>query len=270
MKYSIVKSALIVLLLFIVSSSAFSHTESETNALIRLMLGSALVRPNFDVQTQSFKTMPRVKTTQQEFFAQDGGWTESEKRAVFDWYLRNLSTTAIDRGFIAGRPWIDNPMALAAISQCEVMSYTNALPIFVANISSNVCDQSRLAAIRIAIAWSPLDENLTGLVESVVTNEAKYAAVERNAAYRHFCTKLKDAGSVSETVGAGVDVMYTRRDDPVGAVAVDSLLVHLRPSYSNSVERGECAIRLLSNEHSSSSCKDYFSNVTNTLYGILR
>lgn len=243
-----------------------AHTEARTNALIRSMLKSALARPTYDARTQSFKTMPRTVSTQQEFFACEGDWSEDAKRAAFDWYLRHLSVTAIQRGMIAGRQWSDNPLACAAITQCEVMSYTNALPIFVENVNKGF-DQSRILAIRVAIAWSPMGSDLTDMVEGIVTNDVLYITAERNAAYRYYCTKLCEAKGCPDSILSGVDAMYMRREDPVGAVAIDKMLVMLRPGYSNSAERCECALSVLNSADSTGSCSCYFSNVTNELNG---
>lgn len=54
-------------------SSAYAHSEAQTNALIQSMLRQSLIRPNFDTRTQSFKTMPRLASSQAEFFTQEDG-----------------------------------------------------------------------------------------------------------------------------------------------------------------------------------------------------
>lgn len=115
-----------------------------------------------------------------------------------------------------------------------------------------------------------MDESLVGLVKNIVTNDVVFNVAERNVAYRHYCSKLKEVGGESEDVEQGVDAMYDRREDPVGAVAIDQMLVHLRPGYSNSLGRIECARSILANEQSTNASKHYFSNVTNTLDGFLK
>lgn len=128
---------------------------------------------------------------------------------------------------------------------------------------------SRLSAIRVVINWSSMS-NLTDLVMGIVTNEPHYAKMERNLAYSLYCARLNGLAqglvdTNSELVASGVNAMYARREDPIGAVAVDKLLAALKPGYYNGAERCACALSLLANENSSSECISYFANVTNGL-----
>ena len=259
-----------ILLFIFVSSwsvtSASAHSSEQTNAVIRAMLRRSLIRPNIDSQTEVLKSLPALTMSQEEFFAPDSEWTVDEKRAVFDWYLRNLSTTSIVRGVIAGRVWVDNPIACAAIAQCEVMAYTNALPALIENIRHDF-DQSRIDCIRMAIRWC-CPGDMIGIVNEIVTNDVRYTLNERNLAYRQFCSRVTDEaplidGVQDQGVATCVGAMYVRRDDPAGAVAIDKLLVASRPGYSNDMDRFECALSLLANSNALLECKEYFRNVTN-------
>lgn len=269
MRYSVVRFAAGCIGSLFSVVCAYAHTEAQTNELIHSMLRRSLLRPNFDAQTQVFKTMPSITSSQTEFFAPWDGWTEEEKRSVFDWYLSHLSTTAISRGMVAGRYWADNPMAGAAIAQCEAMAYTNALPALLENVT-NSFDSSRCSSIRLALKWSPLDGSLAGLVCGIVTNEQKYTREERNLAYRAYCDKIIEQTSDLDAVKSCADAIFVCRDDPIGAVALDKMLVVVKPGYSNSEERCACALSVLANENSSASCLRYFEAVTNTIGSVSR
>lgn len=245
-------------------SCAYAHSETQTNALIQSMLRQSLIRPNFDTRTQSFKTMPRMASSQAEFFTQEDGWSEDEKRSVFDWYLSHLSTTAIPCGMVSGRLWADNPLAVAAIAQCEAMSYTNALPMIIQNVT-NSFDSSRSLSIRLALEWSTLNDSLAELVCGIVTNEQKYTRGERNLTYRVFCDKIISRYSDLDAAESAADAIYGQRSDPIGAVALDRMLIAVKPGYSNSADRCACALSVLANENSSASCVRYFEMVTNTI-----
>lgn len=268
------RSSVILTLLFCMSISAealpvMAHTYEQTNALIRAMLRSSLVRPNFDTATQSFMTFPRNVHSQEDFFGSETEWSAEDKKAAFDWYLRNLHLTAATHGMISGRRLIDNPIACAAIGQCEAMAYTNALPALIEHIGKDF-DPSRVAAIRFVVEWSRIDEALTAIVESVVTNDQHYTALERNATYLHFCKKINGMTNVLEQAESqaftyGVDAMYAKRCDPLGAVSIDKMLVNQRSGYSNSLDRYTSAISVLTNEISSAGCVYYFMDVTNQL-----
>lgn len=273
MRVSIVYAIMLLSVSVGFAPRVFAHSSEQTNALICAMLRRSLIRPNIDAQTGVLKSYPTFVTSQQEFFASDDEWSEDERRAVFDWYLENLSTTSHTRGVIAGRMLVDNPIACAAIAQCEAMAYTNALPVLVENISKGA-DQSRMATMRVVFKWSPLN-SLVELVGGIVTNEVEYSMYERNLTYCQFCARLKEFatgqnGDVDPIVDDAVRLMYSRRNDPAGAVAIDKTLVALRPGYSNSVDRYSCAISLLTDERIPVECKYYFGNVTNDIGSVLQ
>lgn len=246
------------------------HLEAQTNALIRSMLQSALVRANFDRQTQTVKGGPRYATSQQEFFEGNAEWSAEDKRASFDWYLRHLSSTAKSCGVTHGRVRSENPLACAAIAQCEIMGYTNAIPALYDN-SRGVADQSRIMSVALLLKWCGICRSTVELVGDVVSNEVCYAVGERNAAYRMFCSKILGAGDPARydsSHSAGEALMFARRADPVGAVAVDKLIVSTRTNYVNSVERYETACAVLANTNAMQNCLRYFAGVTNRLQGV--
>jgi len=241
------------------------HSEAQTNALIRSLLQPALIRSNFDPQTETIKGGPRYVLTQMEFFAADEEWSTEEKKGAFDWYLQHLSTTKQSYGVVRGRLMEENPLARAAINQCEVMGYTNAVPVL-CEIARGVADPGRIASIELLLKWSAIDGPLVNLVGDIVSNDVWYARDERNAAYRMFCSRLlqSEPGASGDSARqAGEGLMYGRRCDPVGAVAVDNLLVRSRANYAHSVDRCETALAILANTNAMSGCVRYFVSVTN-------
>lgn len=246
------------------------HSEAQTNALIRSMLQSALLRANFDRQTQTVKGGPRYATSQQEFFEGNAEWSAEDKRAVFDWYLRHLSSTAKSYGAARGQVRAENPLACAAITQCEIMGYTNAIPALYDN-SRGIADQSRIMSVELLLKWCGINSSTVELVGDVVSNEVGYAIGERNAAYRMLCSKILEAGDPARydsSHSSGEALMFARRTDPIGAVAVDKLIVSTRTNYVNSVERYETACTVLANTNAMQNCIRYFAGVTNRLQGV--
>jgi len=246
------------------------HSEAQTNALVEVLLRSALIRPNFDPQTETIKGGPRYALTQMEFFAGDEEWATEERRTVFDWYLRHLPKTKQSYGVIRGRMLEENPMACAAINQCEIMGYTNAIPILYENVRG-VADPSRIASIELLLKWSAIDNTLVNIVGDIVSNDVRYVRDERNAAYRIFCSRLLQpapgaSGNSSRQAAEGL--MFGRRSDPVGAVAVDELLIHCRTNYADSVDRRETALAILANTNAMSGCVRHFVSVTNRLHQV--
>lgn len=248
------------------NSPVYGHTQAETNALIRLMLGKSIVRARYDATEDSLKAGPRYESSQALFFQGDDEWSDSDRRGAFDWYLRNLSSTARSYGPVSGRIWTENPLACAALAQCEIMNYTNAVEIMYSNAQGGF-DQSRELSIDLAIRWSDMGDSLAGFVNEIVTNGFFYSQEERNRAYRTFCVRLMDLSSRTngDEIANCIDSMYLRRNDPAGAVIVDRLLVECRVGYSNSVERCENASRVLDNTNLTQNCRAYFTAVTNSL-----
>lgn len=254
--------------LLVLIAYANTYSQPRTNDLIEAMLDSLLVRVNYDGKSDTFRSRPLVVSAQNVFFAGDGNWSETDKRAVFDWYLANLHSTAKVVGRVRGVLMRDNAIAEAAISQCEAMDYTNAFESIRGNALGSG-DPSRLKSIALAVKWSDLDGRCLDLIERIVTNETEYSRIERNLAYRLYCERLTTADGLARTNGlswtSGVDAMYSSRTDVVGAVAIDKMLVECREGYSNGTDRLECALDVLSNTNAMSNCLRYFAGVTNTV-----
>lgn len=257
----------------LVGFRGYAHAESRTNKLIRAMLQGSLVRPHYDGLTQTVSTGPGLKASQRDFFSGDEDWTAEEKRSVFDWYLTNLAVTARSYGMTRERTLVENPLACAAVAQCEAMGYTNAIPSLY-EIARGCSDPSRIAAIGLLLKWDEFDGSVVSLVDAVTTNCVRYSDGERNAVYRMFCDNLLrfcngagvQAGSARD---AGESLMFERRRDPLGAVAIDKMLMSCRQGYSNSLERYETACAVLTNENARSNCIRYFISITNAISGLV-
>ena len=247
--------------------TALSHTHQETNDIVRTMLSPLLVRTS--VVGDRIVRKPMTISTQDAFFAEGDGWTSSEKRGAFDWYLRHLGSSA-RCSMQTGASATVNPLAKAALRQCAAMSYTNALSS-ISEYASGDERPARQEAIGLAVEWHDMDEWMAEFVHSIATNDLKYAVEERNFACRKFCEKLCEeignGGTNSNAWIAGVQSMYDVRTNSVSAVAIDGMLISCVPGYAVSSNRLACAIAVLADTNAWPNCISYFAGVTNQLSG---
>lgn len=244
-------------------------TLSQTNELIRSMLETALIRPRFDANTHVFKAGPRFVASQSDFFRdRDGEWTSDECRGAFDWYLRNISSSAVEYKVGDGARWMENPIASAAISQCEIMNYTNAIPFLLANAYGDY-DPSVIETVELLLRWCGTDDEMTDLVTSVITNTVKFTPYERSRVCRAFSDSVlafdRQADGSGTEHGHAVHPLFEFRRDPVLAVSIDRLTVGCCPGYECSSNRFETAMAIVLSGNASPNCLRHFHSVTNQL-----
>src|SRR5574344_37729 len=259
MRISYVSRSVLMIVVLFACAEVDAHTATETNALIRSMLRPLLVRTN--IRNGRFVSRPRAIRTQAEFFAADDSWSSVQKRGAFDWYLENFSTSDLVSSFETA-----NPLARAAIIQCDVLGYTNALPVLKENVFRDSAKDCRVQEVELIVKWSAVSDETTQFIGAIITNRVEFDSKVRNAAAFRYADKVK--ASVETPMPVKMDVVavfYANRHDWACSVPTDKLLVRCIPGYETSSNRLDYALQMVDDTNSVHFTFPYFSSITNQL-----
>ena len=238
-----------------------AHTTAESNAVVRAALlrvaygGSC--RPHIDLPPPDYEP----PNTWHGFLGGDtNGWTLADKKAAFDWYLGTLGAKNCRLGGIVESDEID-----AAISRCQVLYYTNAVPSLKA-LALNPNGVMRDEAITVAMKFSPVDDSTTQFVESIITNVNGYSSGERVGCYIEYSKKLLQDPCTNGVFANALSMFYrNRKADYTGAVALDRLFSEKIANYSQSFNRLDTVMHMFTATNMHPRYYEYFANVTNQL-----
>ena len=166
------------------------------------------------------------------------GWSLTERKAAYENYLSSMCTNDFQR--MDGE---EVALFRVALYQCEVVSYTNAVPM----LKQLVLNQHGIAkdrALRMIVDYSPLTDALTDFIESVMTNKVSYRREDRGAACRTYADKVRlwvPQNSEQNRIKQRAARMFYRNRmiDAVGAYSLDRLFIGQYPGYEFSSNRLE-------------------------------
>ena len=244
-----------------------AHTASESNEVARTMLEVATIYNGYhgcktgDVLINY--SLPQV------FFGQidtGEGWTYEGRQAAFEQYLNELALIDYSNSTNKAQFW-----GYLAVSQCQCMGYTNAVPsLRVLALNTTCPSRIRLRAIEAVIGMSEISSGTFDFVSSIITNTTSYSLQERGVACGLFAQKILTSGTLVDEQQAvcnqSVNFFYARRlTNVAGAPILDRLFMQEINGYEASSNRLEVALHVLSSSDSNYLVKRHFTSVTNQL-----
>ena len=251
--------------LVLLVSVGHAHTEAETNAVAKSMLEFVLLSVNDNLddvvpgEQEAIVTWPSfLKLGESE------GWTQSEKKAAFAWYLSMLGTN--DCTSLSAT---DKELVRIALSKCEEFGYAEAVSSYKA-LALNPKGVYRYRAINLALKYGPVDDSTTAFVETIMTNTPSYNFMEQGAASSYYASRLLSFNATNAiqiaSRDAGVRMFYRNRLLESGTDAIiDKLFLKYIDGYGSSSNRLEYAINSFSYPKCAEIFGDYFTSVTNQL-----
>lgn len=179
------------------SCVALAHSPDETNEVVCAILDRIIYSACDDLEEgtvplRTAKVMTACRTWSGFLgLAGDCGWTQSERKIAFDWYLSTLGTN--DCSALSG---IGNERIRIALSQCDKLNYAEAVTSYKA-LALNPKGTYRAKAIDLALKFSPVDGATTEFVETIITNVSGYSSSERVECYWKYAKKTA-SGSMYE------------------------------------------------------------------------
>ena len=256
----------LMLSFLLLASVGYAHTESETNAVAKSMLEFVLLSVNDNLDDVDDGVEHEAIVTWPSFLGlgESEGWTPSEKKAAFAWYLSMLGTNDCT-SFSA----TDQELVRIALSKCEELSYAEAAPSYKA-LALNPKGIYRNRAIKLAIKYSPVDDSTTVFVETIMTNSVSYNFREQGTASAHYADRLLSFNATNATQlaakDAAVRMFYRNRLLESGTDAIiDEVFLKYIDGYGSSSNRLEYALHSFSYPKCARIFGDYFSSVTNQL-----
>ena len=241
-----------------------THTPEDQMQLVRASLEHAIWSSRDNLTEMPFVESARRFDTWEGFLgAATAEWTMADRKEAFGAYLAWLggtNMTALDG--------MEKRLACAALSQCQTLSFTNAVPALKA-IGLNPNGLYRWDAISLAVTLSPLDTNLVRFVETVMTNMASFTLQERGSATAKLAKKILTVnGNVADDSvlrQATVMLYRNRHVGTAGALMLDRLFCSKYEGYATSSNRLSFAHFILNHpEHEYYDVRD-FSSITNQL-----
>ena len=243
-----------------------NHTHEDQMLLARSVLKvvRSSARDNLTEELLSVERPDRHDTWEGFLGPATTEWTMADRKEAFGAYLTWLGGT--DMTALDG---IEKSLARIAISQCQTLSFTNAVPALKA-IGQNPNGLYRWDAITIAVTLSPLDTNLVGFVETVMTNTASFTPQEREAACAQLAKKLLSECSTNIVDGvtrrqATKMLYHNRKVDTAGSVMLDDLFCAKYDGYANSSNRLDYALYVINYPDDFPYYRQRFITVTNRL-----
>ena len=242
------------------ASMALGHTHDETNEVI----GAAITRAAFYYDDLPWGSPPDndlPPTTWRGFLGADtNGWTLAGKMAAFDWYLSTLATNDCET-----LDDFDELYARVAIGKCEEFNYTNSVNAMKA-LALNPKGVYREWAINLAVRFSPIDNNTTEFIETIITNVSGYTSGERVGCYWEYVKKLRQDPCTNGTCASALSMFYrNRKVSGTGAATLDRLFSDKIVGYANSSNRLDTALSMLMVTNMRPQFVEYFVGVTNQL-----
>ena len=252
--------ALLALSISFAVASARAHTYDETNDVVY----AALDRAAFYYDDLPWGAPPDndpPPTTWRGFLGADtNGWTLAGKMAAFDWDLSTLATNdceTLDES--------DELYARVALGKCEWFNYTNSVNAMKA-LALNPKGVYREWAINLAVRFSPIDNNTTEFVETIITNISGYTSGERVGCYWEYAKKLQQDPCTNGTCASALSMFYrNRKVSGTGAATLDRLFSDKIAGYANSSNRLDTALSMLMVTNMRPQFIEYFVGVTNQL-----
>ena len=241
-----------------------NHTHEDQMLLARSVLKVVRSSARDNLMDLSIVRSPRRFDTWEEFVGPGTAeWTMEDRKEAFGAYLAWLGATNMT--VLDG---MEKSLACIAISKCRTLSFTNAVPALKA-IGLNPNGLYRSDAISLAVTLSPLDTNLVGFVETVMTNKVSFTLRERGAATAKLAKKILTVnGNVADDSvlrQATVMLYRNRHVGTAGALMLDRLFCSKYEGYATSSNRLSFAHFILNHpEHEYYDVRD-FSSITNQL-----
>ena len=242
-----------------------NHTHEDQMLLARSVLRLVRSSARDNLMDLSIVRSPRRFDTWEEFVGPGTAeWTMEDRKEAFGAYLAWLGETNMT--VLDG---MEKSLACIAISKCRTLSFTNAVPALKA-IGLNPNGLYRWDAITIAVTLSPLDTNLVGFVETVMTNTASFTPQEREAACAQLAKKLLSECSTNIVDGvtrrqATKMLYHNRKVDTAGSVMLDNLFCAKYDGYANSSNRLDYALYVINYPDDFPYYRQRFITVTNRL-----
>ena len=257
------KKTIMTLCAFAASSvvaTASGHTYDETNEMVY----AALSRAAFyyaDLREGSPPDNDPPPTTWLGFLGPEtNGWTLAGKMAAFDWYLSTLATNDCK-----SLDYFDKLYAAVAIGKCEEFNYTNAAPAMKA-LALNPRGIERDEAIGLAVKFSAVDAATTEFVETIITNVNGYSSGERVECYWEYAKKLRQDPCTNGVCASALSMFYrNRKVSGTGAATLDRLFADKIEGYTQSSNRLDTALSMLTVTNMRPQFVEYFTGVTNQL-----
>lgn len=246
----------------LLAPAGHAHTEAETNAVARSMLESVLLLANDNLDDVAGGVEREAIVTWSSFLAlgESEGWTPTEKKAAFAWYLSTLGTN--DCTALSGK---DRALVRVALSKCEEFGYADAVQSYKA-LALNPRGIYRDRAINLAIKFSPVDAVTTEFVETIITNVSGYSSGERVECYWEYAKKLREEPCTNGVCARALFMFYrNRKATGIGAVTLDRLFADKIEGYAQSSNRLDTALSMLTVTNMRPRFVEYFSCVTNQL-----
>ena len=241
-----------------------NHTHEDQMLLARSVLRLVRSSARDNLMDLSIVRSPRRFDTWEEFVGPGTAeWTMEDRKEAFGAYLAWLGETNMT--VLDG---MEKSLACIAISKCRTLSFTNAVPALKA-IGLNPNGLYRSDAISLAVTLSPLDTDLVGFVETVMTNKVSFTLRERGAATAKLAKKILTVnGNVADDSvlrQATVMLYRNRHVGTAGALMLDRLFCSKYEGYATSSNRLSFAHFILNHpEHEYYDVRD-FSSITNQL-----
>ena len=233
----------------IMAGVVYAYTPAETNDVVRGMLFHVVRLGSHDNFPDNGGIVVRgpIPDTWEGFLGggREGPWTTVERKAAFDWYLSTLGTT----DFTSVRS-MDKKLVLAALTRCELFSYTNSAPSLRA-LALNPKGVYREDAIQLYLKFAPVGDAATSFIETVMTNDVCFSSVERGISCGVYSDKVRlfnptNAVEVAAKERA-VQMFYRNRNFAFeAAYLIDALFVSCIEGYAMSSNRLETALSMLS------------------------
>ena len=247
--------------LVLLASVGHAHTEAETNAVAKSMLEFVLLSVNDNLddvvpgEQEAIVTWPSfLKLGESE------GWTQSEKKAAFAWYLSMLGTN--DCTSLSAT---DKELVRIALSKCEEFGYAEAVSSYKA-LALNPKGVYRYRAINLALKFSPVDAFTTEFVETIITNVSGYSSGERVECYWEYVKKLRQDPCTNGVCASALSMFYrNRKVSGTGAATLDRLFADKIEGYAQSSNRLDTALSMLTVTNMRPQFVEYFTGVTNQL-----
>ena len=242
--------------------SASAHTTAESNMVVRAALYGALTFYPDNIE-DGLVIPPGVEepNTWHGFLGGDtNGWTLSEKKSAFDWYLTTLGTNdcrSLDE--------VQREEIGMAIDMCDALNHTNSVSSIKA-LALNPRGIYRNEAIELALKFSPVDDATTEFVETIITNVSGYSSGERVECYWEYAKKLQQNPCTNGVCASALSMFYrNRKVSGTGAATLDRLLSDKIVGYANSSNRLDTALSMLMVTNMRPQFVEYFVGVTNQL-----
>ena len=180
--------------------------------------------------------------------------------AAFDWYLSTLATNDCET-----LDDFDELYARVAIGKCEEFNYTNSVNAMKA-LALNPKGVYREWAINLAVRFSPIDNNTTEFIETIITNVSGYTSGERVGCYWEYVKKLRQDPCTNGACASALSMFYrNRKVSGTGAATLDRLFSDKIVGYANSSNRLDTALSMLMVTNMRPQFVEYFVGVTNQL-----